>query len=150
MAKFSVNLSIRSTELFSNQDVVISESDTLTAGGDVVGYGKMVVPGIAGNVGGAAAAAITVNVADSFTGKSYVYLKHTGFDGDGSTATSNDILVFNSASTRVQFATLSPGEFMVLPYKGGGDFTDIAVCTNDATGTATTDQSTLEYFFVEA
>lgn len=150
MAKFSVSLGIRSSELFSNQDVNISESDTLTAGGDIVGYGRMVVPGIAGNSDGAAGAAIPVNVADSFTGKSYVYLKHTGFDGDGSTATALNILVFNSASTRVQFATLAPGEFMILPYMGGGDFTDIAVSTDDAAGTATTDQATLEYFFVEA
>tara|TARA_R100001440_G_scaffold18241_3_gene30731 strand:+ start:3438 stop:3878 length:441 start_codon:yes stop_codon:yes gene_type:complete len=145
MAKFSVNLSIRSTELFSNQDVVISESDTLTAGGDVVGYGKLVVP--SGNAHGSA---IPVNVADSFSAKSYVYLKHTGFDGDGSTATSLNILVFNSASTKIQFATLAPGEFMILPYIGGGDFTDINVCTSDASGSATTDQATLEYFFVEA
>ena len=145
MAKFSVSLGIRSSELFSNQDVNISEVDTLTAGGDIVGYGKMVVP--SGNAHGSA---VPVNVADSFTGKSYVYLKHTGFDGDGSTATALNILVFNSASTKIQFATLAPGEFMVLPYVGGGNFTDINVCTSDTSGTATTDQATLEYFFVEA
>ena len=148
MAKFSVNLSIRSTELFSNQDVVVSESDTLTAGGDVVGYGKMVVPS-----GNAHDQTLPVNVTDSFSAKAYVYLKHTGFDGDGSTATSLNILVFNSASTKVQFATLAPGEFMILPYVGGGDFTDINVCTSDATVKASgvsTDQATLEYFFVEA
>lgn len=145
MAKFSLNLNIKSTELFANQDVKINASKTSDAGGDIVGFGKMVVPS-----GNAHSSAIPVNVADSFTGKSYVYLKHTGFDGDGSTATALNILVFNSASTKVQFATLAPGEFMVLPYVGGGDFTDINVCTSDASGTATTDQATLEYFFVEA
>ena len=145
MAKFSLTLRVSSSELFANQDLEISAAKTLTAGGDIVGYGKMVVP--SGNAHGSA---IPVNVVDSFTAKSYVYLKHTGFDGDGSTATALNILVFNSASTKIQFATLAPGEFMVLPYIGGGDFTDINVCTSDASGSATTDQATLEYFFVEA
>tara|TARA_Y100001937_G_scaffold43044_1_gene60842 strand:- start:813 stop:1250 length:438 start_codon:yes stop_codon:yes gene_type:complete len=145
MAKFSVTLKIDSTELFSQQAVKISENDTLTAGGDVVGYGRMVVP--SGNAHGSA---VPVNVTDSFSSKSYVYLKHTGFDGDGATATALNVLVFNSASTKIQFATLGPGEFMMLPYMGGGDFTDINVCTSDASGTATTDQVTLDYFFVEA
>lgn len=148
MAKFSVSLGIRSSELFSNQDVNISEVDTLTAGGDIVGYGKMVVPS-----GNAEDQASPVNVTDSFTGKAYVYLKHTGFDGDGSTATALNILVFNSAGTKVQFATLAPGEFMILPYVGSTNFEDINVCTSDVTAAASgvsTDQATLEYFFVEA
>ena len=148
MAKFSLNLNINSTELFANQDVKISASKTSSAGGDIVGFGKMVVPS-----GNAHDQTSSVNVTDSFTGKAYVYLKHTGFDGDGSTSTALNILVFNSAATKVQFATLAPGEFMVLPYVGGGDFTDINVCTSDVTAKASgvsTDQATLEYFFVEA
>ena len=145
MAKFSLNFSVSSSELFANQELKVSAAKTLEAGGDIVGFGKMVVP--SGNAHGSA---IPVNVADSFTAKSYVFLKHTGFDGDGSTSTALNILVFNSASTKIQFATLAPGEFMVLPYIGGGDFTDINVCTSDTSGTATTDQATLEYLFVEA
>lgn len=148
MAKFSLNFSVSSSELFANQELRVSAAKTLDAGGDIVGYGKMVVP--SGNVHGQTS---PVNVTDSFTAKAYVYLKHTGFDGDGSTATALNINVFNSASTKIQFATLAPGEFMVLPYIGGGDFTDINVCTSDVTAAASgvsTDQATLEYFFVEA
>ena len=39
---------------------------------------------------------------------------------------------------------------MILPYIGSTNFEDINVCTSDASGSATTDQATLEYFFVEA
>lgn len=134
MAKLNVSLTLTSTDILPGE-LSFTETDEITVTGVTSGFGTTDAPVSGG--------AITHINSVSFAGtnnKAYIYLKHTGLKGDGTTTSTDNLNVYDDDDKAI--AILAPGEFLFLPVQ---DNTDIAV--RSASGSNTIQ---VEFFFVEA
>lgn len=81
-----------------------------------------------------------LRVASTVTdGPTYVYIKHSGFQGDGTTVSTDKVQLKNANG--VMFAQLDPQEFVFFPFYDGGAMTLIAHSSH------TTNTITVEYAY---
>ena len=134
MAQLDVSLTLTSTDILPDA-LNFTETAELDVTGVTCGFGTTDAPVSGG--------AITHINSVSFGGtnqKVYVYLKHTALRGDGTTASTDNVNVYDDDDKAI--AILAPKEFLFLPLQGN---TDIAV--RSASGSNTVQ---VEYFFIEA
>ena len=105
MATLTPTLSLSSTDATSDA-LSFSVTDTLTIGTPSVGLSKTTCAASGG--------AATVLV-PSGTGNQYVYIRHTGFQADGTTATTNQLAI--ELGTNADMLRLSAGEFCFFTAK---------------------------------
>ena len=104
MATLTSKITLTSTDATSDT-LSMSVSKNITVGPPAVGISKVAI-----NAGGGAD---TVLVASS-AGNKYVYVKHTGYAADGTTATSNEVIVEFGGTDSIR---LSTGEWAFFPAK---------------------------------
>jgi|21_taG_2_1085346.scaffolds.fasta_scaffold79949_2 hypothetical protein len=108
MATINPKLTITGTA--ESLGTTLSLSETPTGGSSTVvaptiGVSKMVAP---------ATGSTEVNIVPSGAANQYTYIKHTGFQADGTTATTNELSVLFGA---VDCIRLKAGEFAYFPCK---------------------------------
>ena len=105
MATITPKLTIASTTAITGETLGISVTDELTVVSPIIGM-SVVDAAVSGGSGTA--------IKPSGSANQYVYIKHTGFQADGSTATTNQLVV-KFAST--ESLRLAAGEFAFFPCK---------------------------------
>tara|TARA_R100001440_G_scaffold18241_3_gene30730 strand:+ start:3017 stop:3424 length:408 start_codon:yes stop_codon:yes gene_type:complete len=134
MAKLNVSLTLTSTDILPGE-LSFTETDEITVTGVTSGFGTTDAPVSGGS--------ITHINSVSFAGtnkKAYIYLKHTGLKGDGTTTSTDNLNVYDDDDKAI--AILAPGEFLFLPVQDNND-----VAVRSASGSNTIQ---VEFFFVEA
>ena len=105
MATLTPTLTLVSANTSADETLSLSVTDSLDIGAPTRGMSK-----IATNAtGGADIAIVPSGVANQ-----YVYIKHTGFQADGSTATTNQLSVKFASTEGIRLAA---GEFAYFPSK---------------------------------
>ena len=112
MATLTTKLTLNSSA--TSDTLNVSATSTLTVTDPIQGLSKIAIEGSAGSD--------TTLVASS-AGNKYVYIKHTGYQSDGSTATSNEVVVDFGTTDSIR---LSTGEFTFFPAKASTAITGIA------------------------
>tara|TARA_R100001510_G_C7652348_1_gene210163 strand:- start:2585 stop:2974 length:390 start_codon:yes stop_codon:yes gene_type:complete len=115
MATLNVSLTLSSTDVSSNP-LSMTVTDALTVGAPQAGLSK-----IASNVNGGAD--VTLHTATA--NPTYFFIKHTGFQSDGSTSTTNKLEVKLGSNDTLRLKT---GEFAFLPVVTGSV---VKVVSND-------------------
>jgi len=105
MATLNTKLALSSTDI-SSDDLGISISSTLTVGPPSIGVSKVAI---------AAAGGTATTLVPSGAANQYVYIKHTGYQADGSTATTNQVAI--ELASNADLLRLSPGEFCFFTSK---------------------------------
>ncbi len=105
MATITAKLTLDSTNVSTNEALNLSITDSLTVGPPNVGISQ-----VACEVSGGAVVALK----PSGSANQYVYIKNTGYQSDGTTATTNSLSV-KFAST--EGLRIGAGEFAFLPVK---------------------------------
>jgi hypothetical protein len=113
MATLSVSLGITSADATSDS-LNISSTDSLTIINPIQNLSRVAI-----EVGGGAD---TTLVASSANNK-YVYIKHTGFQADGTTASDNEIVVDFGTTDSIR---INAGEFAFFPAKASTAITAIS------------------------
>jgi hypothetical protein len=113
MATLTPTLKLASTDTASDA-LSFTVTDSLTVGAPSVGLSKIAIA-----VGGGSD---TTLVGSSGNNK-YVYIKHTGFQADGSTATDNEVVIDFGTTDSIR---LSTGEFAWFPAKASTAITAIS------------------------
>ena len=116
MATLNVSLTLSSTDV-SSDNLNMTVTDALTVGPPQAGLSKL-----AANVNGGAD--VTLHTATA--NPTYFFIKHTGFQSDGSTSTTNKLEVKFGSTDSLR---LKAGEFAFLPVVTG---TAVKVVSNDA------------------
>ena len=98
----------------SSDTLSLSVTDSLTVGAPAIGPSKVAIAVSGG--------ADTTLVASSANNK-YVYVKHTGVQTDGSTATSNEVVIDFGTTDSIR---LNTGEFAFFPAKASTAVTAIS------------------------
>ena len=104
MATLNATLTLSSTDA-SSDTLSLTVNDTLTIGPPSTGVSKVACEASTGSV---------VALKPSGSANQYTYVKHTGYQADGTTATTNQ-LVIKFAST--ESLRLAAGEFAFFPTK---------------------------------
>ena len=104
MATLTPKLILTSSDA-SSDALSLSVTDSLTIGAPSIGPSK-----VANNEGGGA----DVSLVPSSSGNKYVYIKHTGFQADGATASSNEIVVDFGTTDSIR---INAGQFAFFPAK---------------------------------
>ena len=102
MATLNATLTLASTDATSDA-LSMTVTDSLTTGPPSIGISKVAI---------AAGGGDDTTLVASSAGNKYVYIKHTGFQSDGTTATSNEIVVDFGTTDSIR---LSTGEFAFFP-----------------------------------
>ena len=105
MATVTAALTLTSTTA-TTDDLKLSVSSTLNIGVPSVGVSKTTC---------AASGGTATVIVPSGSGNQYVYIKHTGFQADGATATTNQLAIELGGNT--DLIRLSAGEFCFFPSK---------------------------------
>tara|TARA_R100001377_G_scaffold25394_1_gene13755 strand:+ start:172 stop:564 length:393 start_codon:yes stop_codon:yes gene_type:complete len=105
MATLTPSLTLTSTDVTSDT-LSFTVEDTLTIGHPLIGMSKTAVA-----VSGGTASMLV----PSGSGNQYVYIKHTGFQTDGTTATTNQLTI--ELGGTVDLLRLSAGEFCFFTSK---------------------------------
>ena len=113
MATLTPTLKLVSTDV-SSDALSVSVTDTLTVGAPSVGLSKIAIAVTGG--------ADTTIVASS-TGNKYVFIKHTGLQADGSTATTQEVVIDFGTTDSIR---LSSGEFAFFPAKASTAITAVS------------------------
>ena len=108
MATLTPTLTLASTDAVVGETLSLSVTDTLTIAPPQNGVSMIVASTTGGdNIIKPAATAVA-----------YLYVKHTGFQTDGTTASTDNCDLEDTDD--VAFARLAPGEFCFLPYNKAG------------------------------
>ena len=105
MATLTPTLKLESTDISANETLGLSVTDTLTVGTPSQGMSKVATAASGGSV---------VALVPSGSDNQYVYIKHTGYQNDGSTATTNQLSVKFASQESLRLAA---GEFAFFPSK---------------------------------
>jgi hypothetical protein len=105
MATLTPTLKLESTDISANETLGLSVTDTLTVGTPSQGMSKVATAASGGSV---------VALVPSGSANQYVYIKHTGYQADGSTATTNQLSVLFTGTEGLRLAA---GEFAFFPSK---------------------------------
>jgi len=110
MATLTPTLTLSSTDVFADQPLSLSVTDTLTVSAPMTDISRMNTDDNIGNGTG-------IIIADLDTSTYYVYLKHTGIlSSDGTSAAgTNDYIVVTNADGDTDYIRLYPGEFAFFP-----------------------------------
>jgi hypothetical protein len=112
MATLTPTLTLSSTDVFADQPLNLSVTDSLTVQAPMTDISRMNTDDIV--VSGSAAGIILVETVS--TDVYYVYIKHTGLQSDGvAAATASDYIIITNADGDTDFARLYPGEFCFFP-----------------------------------
>ena len=117
MATLTPKLTLSSSDAIADETLSLSVTDTLTIGAPSTGVSKVALAVSGGSD--------TTLVASSANNK-YVYIKHTGVQADGSTATSNEVVVDFGTTDSIR---LNTGEFAFFPAKASTAITAISNST---------------------
>ena len=135
MASISNSLSLKGTSTDLGSTLALTVSDVLGIGAPQRNVSKELVPGHGGN----STHLNLLTTADTTT-VMYVYLKHSGVQGDGTTTSTDNLIVKNGDG--IAIAQLAPLEFMFIP------FLDVAKAqTLDAYSGHTSQTITIEYAY---
>tara|TARA_R100001244_G_scaffold112790_1_gene83493 strand:+ start:395 stop:784 length:390 start_codon:yes stop_codon:yes gene_type:complete len=104
MATLTPTLTLTSTDLTSDA-LSLSVTDSLTASIPFIGPSKIAIAASGGSV---------TALVPSGSDNQYVYIKHTGYQNDGSTATTNQLSVKFASQESLRLAA---GEFAFFPSK---------------------------------
>jgi hypothetical protein len=104
MATLTPTLTLASTDVTSDT-LSFSVTDSLTVVAPIVGISKITAEASTGSV---------VALVPSGSANQYVYISHTGFQGDGTTATTNQLSVLFTSTEGLRIAA---GEFAFFPSK---------------------------------
>jgi|TARA_R100001530_G_scaffold25929_1_gene20885 hypothetical protein len=113
MATLTTKLTLTSTDVASDA-LSFSISDNLTVGAPSVGLSKIAIEVSGGSD--------TTLVASSANNK-YVYVRHTGFQADGTTPTSNEVVIDFGTTDSIR---LNSEEFAWFPAKASTAITAIS------------------------
>ena len=111
MSTLTPTLTLNSTDIFTDQPLALSVTDSLTVSAPMTDISRMNSDDNIGNGAG-------IILADLITDTYYVYLKHTGIlASDGVTAANAaaDYLIVTNADGDTDFVRLYPGEFCFFP-----------------------------------
>ena len=100
MATLTPTLTLNSSDHIDGETLGLSVTDSLTVGPPSIGLSRVALEAGTGSV--------TVIKPAGSAGNHYLYVKHTGLQGDGSTTATNAI-VLKLASTSL--SVIQPGEF---------------------------------------
>ena len=120
MATLSVTLALDSTDATSDE-LSVSVTDALTIGSPSVGLAKITATTTGAN-------SIIVPTGTAVT---YLYVRHTGFQADQATASTDNVDIEDTAE--VAISRLAPGEFAFFPANKAGGNTGIQLQTSAAT-----------------
>jgi hypothetical protein len=113
MATLTPTLKLASTDVTSDA-LSFTVTDTLTVGAPSVGLSKIAIAVTGG--------ADTTIVASS-TGNKYVFIKHTGLQADGSTATTQEVVIDFGTTDSIR---INSGEFAWFPAKASTAITAVS------------------------
>ena len=113
MATLTPTLTLTSSDLTSDA-LSLSVTDSLTVGIPFIGPSKAAI---------AAGGGSDVTLVASSAENKYVYVKHTGFQSDGSTATDNEVVIDFGTTDSIR---LSSGEFAWFPAKASTAITAVS------------------------
>ena len=113
MATLTANLTLTSTTATSDE-LSLTTSKAITVGPPQVGISKVAI-----NVGGGADTTLVASSA----GNKYVYIKHTGYQADGSTASNNEIVVDFGTTDSIR---INAEEFAFFPAKASTAVTAVS------------------------
>jgi len=105
MATITAKLTLDSTNVSTNEGLNLSITDSLTVGPPSIGISQIAVA----VTGGSDTALVPSGAANQ-----YVYIKNTGYQSDGTTATTNQLSVKFASTEGLRIAA---GEFAFLPSK---------------------------------
>ena len=120
MATLTPTLTLASSDIFADQPLALTVTDSLTVQAPMTDISRMNTDDNIGNGAG-------IILAEATTDVYYIYIKHTGINSDGvSTSTSSDYITLSNADGESPWGRLYPGEFLFYaqnPYDGsdGGD-----------------------------
>tara|TARA_R100001591_G_scaffold71733_1_gene80065 strand:- start:541 stop:960 length:420 start_codon:yes stop_codon:yes gene_type:complete len=135
MAQLNNSLSLKGTSTDLGSTLALTVSDVLSIGAPQRNVSKEKVPGH----GGSSTHLNLLTTADSST-VMYVYLKHSGFQSDGTTASTDNLIIKNGDN--ICIAQLAPLEFMFIPF-----LDNAKVQTLDAFSSHTSQGITVEYAY---
>ena len=113
MATLTPTLTLVSTDVTTDA-LSLSVTDALTVGAPSIGISKVAI---------AVAGGSDTTLVASSAGNKYVYIKHTGFQSDGSTASNNEIVVDFGTTDSIR---INSGEFAFFPAKASTTITAIS------------------------
>ena len=105
MATLTPTLTLASTDL-SSDTLSISVTDSLSVKAPFITAAIKVANASGGS---------NVDLDSTGGGNKFVYVKHTGFQADGTTATTNELVVYVNDGTAEDIGRLSAGEFLFIP-----------------------------------
>ena len=110
MATLTPTLTLSSTDIFADQPLALTVTDSLTVSAPMTDISRMNSDDNIGNGAG-------VIIADLLTDTYYVYVKHTGIlASDGTTsASASDYITLSNADGDMDFIRLYSGEFAFFP-----------------------------------
>ena len=113
MATLTPTLTLASTDATSDA-LNLSVTDSLTVGPPAIGISKVAI---------AVAGGSDTTLVASSAGNKYVYIKHTGFASDGSSSSTNEIVVDFGTTDSIR---INSGEFAFFPAKASTAITAIS------------------------
>ena len=117
MATLTPTLTLVSTDAITDEALGLSVTDTLTIGAPSTGMSKVALA-----VAGGSDATLVASSANN----KYVYVKHTGVQSDGTTATTNEVVIDFGTTDSIR---LNTGEFAWFPAKASTAITAISNST---------------------
>jgi len=113
MATLTPTLKLASTDVTSDA-LSFTVTDTLTVGAPSVGLSKTAIAVSGGS---------DTTIVASSAGNKYVFIKHTGLQSDGSTATTQEVVVDFGTTDSIR---ISAGEFAWFPAKASTALTAVS------------------------
>ena len=105
MATLTPTLTLVSTDL-SSDSLSISVTDSLSVKAPSITAANKVANASGGS---------KIDLDSTGGGNKFVYVKHTGFQADGTTATTNELVVYVNDGTAEDIGRLNAGEFLFIP-----------------------------------
>jgi len=105
MATLTPTLTLVSANTSADETLSLSVTDSLDIGAPTRGMSKIATNATGGD---------DITIVPSGAANQYVYIKHTGFQADGSTATTNQLSVKFASTEGIRLAV---GEFAYFPSK---------------------------------
>jgi hypothetical protein len=113
MATLTPTLKLESTDI-TTDTLSLTVTDSLTVGAPHIGPSKVAI---------AAGGGSDTTLVTSSVNNKYVYVKHTGVQSDGSTATNNEVVIDFGTTDSIR---LSSGEFAFFPAKASTAITAVS------------------------
>jgi len=105
MANLKAALTLTGTQTDLGGTLTLSVSNTLGITSPMIGISKMTAPVTSG---------VAVEIKPTGSANQYTYIKHTGYQTDGTTVTTNQLSVQFDATDTIR---IEPGEFAFFPCK---------------------------------